>query len=86
MLKLKLTEENKMRTLLKCEEVYRVETETAVEQLIEEKKKGQGFELISYTSTYKEKKPTKNNPDGDSYWVVKFKMEYNKENNPRYAE
>ena len=48
-----------MKTLLKREETYRVETETGVEQLIEEMKSGQGFELISYTSTYKEKKPTK---------------------------
>lgn len=75
-----------MKTLLKREETYRVETETAVEQLIAEMKSGKGFELISYTSTYKEKKPTKMNPDGDSYWVVKFKMEYNKENAPRYAD
>lgn len=74
-----------MKTLLKREETYRVETETAVEQLIAEMKEGKGFELISYTSTYKEKKATRANPDGDSYWVVKFKMEYNKETNPRLA-
>lgn len=75
-----------MKTLLKREETYRVETEIGVEQLIEEMKSGQGFELISYTSTYKEKKPTKANPDGDQYYVVKFKMEYNKENAPKFSE
>ena len=32
-----------MKTLLKREETYRVETETSVEQLIEEMKSGQGF-------------------------------------------
>lgn len=75
-----------MKTLLKREETYRVETEIGVNELIEKMKTDSGFELISYTSTYKEKKGTKANPDGDQYYVVKFKMEYNKENAPKYSE
>ena len=75
-----------MKTLLKRQEEYRVETETGVQELIEKMKQDKGFELISYSSTYKEKKPSKANPDSDSYYIVKFKMEYNKENEPKYSD
>lgn len=75
-----------MKTLLKRQEEYRVETEIGVQELIEKMKQDKGFELISYTSTYKEKKPTKTMPDGDQYYIVKFKLEYNKENEPKFSE
>ena len=75
-----------MKTLLKRQEEYRVETETGVQELIEKMKQDKGFELISYSSTNKQKKTSNANPDGDSYYIVKFKMEYNKENEPKYSD
>ncbi len=75
-----------MKTLLNKVETYRVETETARDELIAEMKKKEGYYLVSVQHTYKEKKATKANPDGDSYYVVKFKVEYCKETSPTRAE
>ena len=75
-----------MKTLLKREETYRVETETARDELIAQMKKQEGYYLVAVNHVYKEKKPTKANPDGDSYYIVKFKVEYCKENAPTRAE
>lgn len=69
-----------MAVLLNVTEVYKAWSEEEVNELIVEAKNDGGSELISHGATYKEKKPTKNNPDGEQYWVVKLKKEMYKEN------
>ena len=45
-----------MKYLISSTETYRVDTETAVEDLINEAKSAQSYELAKYTREYKEKK------------------------------
>ena len=45
-----------MKYLINVQETYRVDSETAVEDLIAEAKAAPNFELAKYTREYKEKK------------------------------
>lgn len=45
-----------MKYLIETTEVYRVDSEQEVQQLIEEAKQGSKYELIKYDRIYKEKK------------------------------
>lgn len=45
-----------MKYLISTTETYRVDTETAVEDLIAEAKAAKNYELAKYTREYKEKK------------------------------
>ena len=45
-----------MRYLISTTETYRVDSETAAEELIAEAKKAPEYELAKYTREYKEKK------------------------------
>ena len=45
-----------MKYLINVQETYRVDTESAVDELIAEAKNSNNFELAKYTREYKEKK------------------------------
>lgn len=67
-----------MRTLIKTVETYRVDTEADVRPFIEEQKelgREEGYDVITYTSDYKEKK--KKGEVIDSAYMVTIKKSYN---------
>lgn len=61
--------------LLKTTEVFRVDSESEAELLIEETKADSSFELTDYSV---KKKTTKD----DEYFLVTFKKKFNDEKNP----
>ena len=70
---LKLTnkegEKGAMKYLINVQETYRVDSETAVEELIAEAKAAKNYELAKYTREYKQKK-SKGEVVEDWYKVV----------------
>ena len=62
-------------------ETYRVDSENEAKRFVEDLKKGDG-EVLKHSIEYKERKPTKANPEGDHWYRLIVKRQYNDEKEP----
>lgn len=69
-----------MRYLISTTEVYRVDNETAVENLIEEAKSASAYDCTKYTREYKEKK--QKGEVIDSWYKVTLTKKFTDEKEP----
>ena len=69
-----------MAYLIKTTEVYRVETEEAAKNFIEEQKKNDNYDIVKYSSEYKDRKVK--GEIADSWYRVTLVKEFNDEKDP----
>ena len=72
-----------MKYLINVQETYRVDSETAVEDLIAEAKAAPNFELAKYTREYKEKKSK--GEIVDSWYKVVLTKKFTDEKEPEMS-
>ena len=72
-----------MKYLITTTEVYRVDTEEQVKQIIEEAKTDNHFIVTKYTSQYKERK--QKGEVVDSYWKVTLTKTFTDEKEPMFS-
>ena len=71
-----------MKYLISTTEVYRVDSEDQVKQIIEEAKNDNHFILTKYTSQYKERK--QKGEVVDSYWKLSLTKQFTSEKEPEF--
>lgn len=71
-----------MKYLITTTEVYRVDTEDQVKQIIEDAKNDNHFILTKYTSQYKERK--QKGEVVDSYWKLSLTKQFTSEKEPEF--
>ena len=69
-----------MAYLIKTTEQYRVETEEAAKNFIEEQKQNDAYEIVKYSSEYKDRKVK--GEIADSWYRVTLVKEFNDEKDP----
>ena len=71
-----------MKYLISTTEVYRVDSEDQVKQIIEDAKNDNHFILTKYTSQYKERK--QKGEVVDSYWKLSLTKQFTSEKEPEF--
>ena len=71
-----------MKYLITTTEVYRVDTEEQVKQIIEEAKTDNHFIMTKYTSQYKERK--QKGEVVDSWWKLSITKQFTDEKEPEF--